>query len=225
MGLYDNNDAYFTWNGDYAVGDDGDLKDTSDDMLLSLRQELHSVVKSELTDWQMDTLVGASLSDFIGEPNTRENGKAIEFRIKQKIIEAEIALPGDITVRVVPVGIHEIMIMITITTLATSQNKLVVGDKGYVSQKDKHFARDADIYWGILDKRGPGKKLRNKQKKHNKRLSKVRSKVEHPFRIVKDLWGHRKTRYKGLKKNLSQMYMLFALANIFMSRKSLLKGT
>lgn len=107
--------------------------------------------------------------------------------------------------------------------LLHGKEKAVIGDKGYVSQKDKHFARDAGVYWGVLDKRVPGKSLSGKQKKRNKQLSKIRAKVEHPFRIVKDLWGHRKTRYKGLKKNRSQMYMLFALANIFMSRKSLLR--
>ena len=108
--------------------------------------------------------------------------------------------------------------------LLHGEEKAIIGDKGYVNQNDKHFARDAGIYWGILDRRGRGKTLSNKQKKRNWQLSKVRAKVEHPFRIIKDLWGHRKTRYKGLKKNQSQMYMLFALANMFMARKVLLRA-
>jgi len=39
----------------------------------------------------------------------------------------------------------------------------------------------------------------------------VRSPVEHAFRILRDLFGHRKTRYKGLAKNGAQLYGLFAL--------------
>jgi len=44
--------------------------------------------------------------------------------------------------------------------------------------------------------------------------SKVRSKVEHNFHIVKNLFGYRKTRYRGLQKNGARLYMLFALANV-----------
>ena len=35
------------------------------------------------------------------------------------------------------------------------------------------------------------------------RKSSVRCKVEHPFRIVKNIFGFRKTIYRGLRKNLN----------------------
>ncbi len=95
----------------------------------------------------------------------------------------------------------------------------VFGDKGYVSKKDKRLAREANIYWGVLDKAGPNKKLSNKQKKRNKQLSSVRSKVEHPFQVIKHLWGHSKVRYKGLKKNCAQFFTLAALYNLYKVRK------
>jgi len=110
-----------------------------------------------------------------------------------------------------------------LVNLLHGHEKAVFGDKGYVSQEDKHYARDAGIFWGILDRRGPKKDLSSKQKKRNKRLSKVRSKVEHPFRVIKHLWGHRKTRYRGLAKNLHQFYMLFGLSNVYMSRNRILQ--
>ena len=44
----------------------------------------------------------------------------------------------------------------------------------------------------------------------------VRSKVEHPFLIVKRLFHAGKTRYRGLRKNLLQYYLLFASANLVM---------
>jgi IS5 family transposase len=44
--------------------------------------------------------------------------------------------------------------------------------------------------------------------------SKVRSKVEHVFAVVKGRFGYRKTVYRGLQKNLGRLYMLFCSANL-----------
>ena len=40
--------------------------------------------------------------------------------------------------------------------------------------------------------------------------------------MIKHLWGYRKTRYRGLRKNAAQVYTLFALANFYMARKKLI---
>lgn len=106
--------------------------------------------------------------------------------------------------------------------LLLGKEKAVFGDKGYIGRKDKRMARDAGVFWGVLDKKSPKRKLSNKQEKRNTRLSKIRSKVEFPFQVVKHLWGHKKARYKGIKKNAQQFMMLFALSNIYKSRKVLL---
>jgi IS5 family transposase len=44
--------------------------------------------------------------------------------------------------------------------------------------------------------------------------SKVRSKVGHMFGIMKGIFGFRKVRYRGLKKNLAKPRMIFASANL-----------
>ena len=36
---------------------------------------------------------------------------------------------------------------------------------------------------------------------------------EHPFHILKNLFEHRKVRYRGLARNTAQLHTLFALAN------------
>lgn len=41
---------------------------------------------------------------------------------------------------------------------------------------------------------------------------KIRAKVEHPFRVIKQQFGCLKTRYRGLKKNTAQLMTLFGLA-------------
>ena len=40
--------------------------------------------------------------------------------------------------------------------------------------------------------------------------------VEHPYRIVKNIFGFRKTVYRGLRKNLNRLHVLFASANLYM---------
>ncbi len=42
----------------------------------------------------------------------------------------------------------------------------------------------------------------------------IRAKVEHPFRVINCQFGQRKTRYRGLAKNTSQLLVMFALSNL-----------
>ena len=46
--------------------------------------------------------------------------------------------------------------------------------------------------------------------------------MEHPFHIVKNIFGLRKVRYRGLAKNSSQQRARFALANLNKMRRYLL---
>ncbi|HQC98808.1 MAG TPA: transposase, partial [Aquabacterium sp.] len=50
----------------------------------------------------------------------------------------------------------------------------------------------------------------------------VRAKVEHPFHVVKNLFRHRKVRYKGMVKNQGQLFTLFGLANLVIAKRSLM---
>ncbi len=50
----------------------------------------------------------------------------------------------------------------------------------------------------------------------------VRAKVEHPFHVIKNLFKHRKVRYKGLAKNQAQLFSLFSLANLVIAKRPLL---
>ena len=61
-----------------------------------------------------------------------------------------------------------------------------------------------------------------KQRRKNRKKSKVRARVEHVFGVVKRLWGFTKVRYRGLDKNATRAFTALALANIYMSRGLLL---
>lgn len=53
--------------------------------------------------------------------------------------------------------------------------------------------------------------------------SSVRSKVEHPFKIVKNTFGYTKCVYRGLAKNLARLQVLFASANLLMYARAKMK--
>src|SRR5712671_5688323 len=59
----------------------------------------------------------------------------------------------------------------------------------------------------------------------NRTKSSVRSKVEHPFQVMKVKFGFVKVRYRGLKKNAHQLFVICGLVNLFLSRKKLLLAT
>jgi IS5 family transposase len=54
-------------------------------------------------------------------------------------------------------------------------------------------------------------------KRREREKSSVRAKVEHVFGIVKGLFGYRKTRYKGRRKQEGKLHMQFALANLILA--------
>ena len=56
----------------------------------------------------------------------------------------------------------------------------------------------------------------------NRARSRTRARGEHAFRIVKQLWGFAKVRYRGLAKNLARAQTMFALANLYQFRRELL---
>jgi IS5 family transposase len=60
------------------------------------------------------------------------------------------------------------------------------------------------------------------QKAKNRNKSRVRSKVEHVFGVIKRKFGYVKVRYRGIYKNANQVFALCALSNLFVSRHRLL---
>lgn len=107
-------------------------------------------------------------------------------------------------------------------TLMHGKEKAKFGDKGYYDEQLKKEARKNGIYWGILDKGKRNHPLSFSQKKSNRKLSSIRSKVEFPFNVIKCQWNYTKVRYRGLVKNTLNLFTLFTLTNLYMTRKKLL---
>jgi len=54
--------------------------------------------------------------------------------------------------------------------------------------------------------------------------TRVRAKVEHVFGVIKNIFGFRKTRCRGLAKNLRRLEVTAALANLYIVRRRLLNA-
>ena len=112
--------------------------------------------------------------------------------------------------------------------LLREEDEVVFADAGYTSDQYKRGSRELGMTWKVNDKRRPShtkqKKinLSNKQKRNNRKNSRVRARVEHCFRIIKCQFAYRKSRYKGLEKNRVQVMTLLGLANLYMLRKRLI---
>ena len=104
--------------------------------------------------------------------------------------------------------------------LLHGEEQQVHADAGYtgVEKREEIVALERKIDWQIAGKRGLIKALaegaeKEARKAVEKAKASVRAFVEHPFHIVKNLFRHRKVRYRGLAKNGHQLYTLFGLAN------------
>ena len=95
-------------------------------------------------------------------------------------------------------------------------------DKGYVSAEREAAFGGLGKFWGVMRKALRGGKLHPIDGQINRLIAKVRSRVEHPFRVIKRQFGHVKTRYRGLAKNRAQLFTLFALGNLFLVRRMLM---
>lgn len=110
--------------------------------------------------------------------------------------------------------------------LVREDDKRVYGDAGYTGMW-KHLgeekdAPDSKCY--VAAKRCAIKKMDDSPMKTmllaiEKAKASIRAKVEHPFHVIKNLFGYRKVRYKGLAKNQAQLFSLFGLANLVLSTR------
>jgi len=126
------------------------------------------------------------------------------------------------TLTVTPANAHDIT---QASELIREDDETVYGDAGFIGiekrpeilSDDKKSRIDYRINRrpGTLSRKYQGYAL-EMERVEERRKSSVRSKVEHPFRIVKVLFGYRKTVYRGLSKNLNRLYTLFGSANLLM---------
>lgn len=115
-------------------------------------------------------------------------------------------------------------------TLLHGKEEMVLGDAGYTGAAKREELQGKRIDWQIAERRHTVKALPEGEHKDvtvwlEHLRAKVRARVEHPFRVIKQQFGFQKVRYRGLAKNAAQLNTLFALSNLWMVRRRMLAMT
>ena len=127
------------------------------------------------------------------------------------------------TVKVTAANEHDV----TVTSeLLTGEEEEVYGDSGYLGAEKRPEALKKNkagksVHYKINRRpsQSKNKSARSQAqiKRHEHEKSSVRAKVEHVFAVVKLQLRFRKTRYRGLQKQIAKMNIMFALANLILA--------
>ena len=111
--------------------------------------------------------------------------------------------------------------------LLHGDEEVIYGDAGYqgIAKRPEMAGRTAEFRVAMR----PGKRRAIPDSAEGKLLdlvetakAHIRSKVEHPFRVIKQQFGFQKTRLRGLDKNRCKINVLAALSNLYQSRRQLI---
>lgn len=110
--------------------------------------------------------------------------------------------------------------------LLQGEEKVVFGDAGYQGVEKRDENRNTAVQWEVALRPGKRKALPNTPwgrftEQLEQFKASIRAKVEHPFHIVKNRFGLKKVRYRGLAKNTAQLYTLLGLANLLIAKRRL----
>jgi IS5 family transposase len=119
-----------------------------------------------------------------------------------------------------PANVHDSQVM---ERLLHGDETRVWGDSAYGGQRERMLGK-APSAQDFTNRKGTRhQRLSDAERARNRTKSKVRARVEHPFHVIKQVFGFAKVRYRGLMKNTSRLHMLCALTNLHMSRRRLLR--
>ncbi len=153
-----------------------------------------------------------------------KKGNAWHFGYKAHIgVDKETGLTHH--VEVTSANVHDVTQM---PKLLTGEETQVYGDSGYLGAEKRedaitHNKQGKKIKYKTNRRPSQSKnrptrsRAQIKRREHEK--SSVRAKVEHVFGVIKGLFGYRKTRYRGLRKQCAKLNLLFALANLYLADK------
>lgn len=111
-----------------------------------------------------------------------------------------------------------------LTKLVRADDQVVYADAGYRGVHarpeiltDEHLST---VKFQVAARKSQLAAMAGPDRLEQARKAGVRAKVEHPFLVIKRDFGFRKTRYRGIAKNLNHLYVLFASANWLMRARA-----
>ncbi len=96
------------------------------------------------------------------------------------------------------------------------------GDSAYTGQKKLLYEKAPNAKDFTQKKGSRYRKLTEAEQSANRYKSKIRSRVEHVFGVMKRQFGFTKVRYRGLEKNAQCVFTKCALVNLVLAKKTLL---
>ena len=156
------------------------------------------------------------------DPEMHQTKKGNEWRFGMKAHTGVDAGTGLVhSVECTAANVHDI---VPAVKNIREDDEVVYGDSGYLGLQNRDEIK-ADKHLNSIDYRVNRRPSSCQKVSSNSfdwdryiehRKSSVRCKVEHPYRIVKIIFGFRKTVYRGIYKNGCRLFMLFASANLYM---------
>ena len=128
---------------------------------------------------------------------------------KTKLIHSVVATPGNTADGPV------------IERLLHGAERDVWGDKAYACQGNAIRRAAPNARDRTLAKAQVNRPLGALNEHLNQQRSRIRSRVEHVFGVIKCVFGFDKLRYRGLYKNANRLFVVAALANLFIVRRKL----
>jgi IS5 family transposase len=160
------------------------------------------------------------------DPEMRQTKKGNEWYFGMKCHVGVDAGSGYVhSLATTAANVHDITVA---TRLIREDDAVIYGDSGYIGMEKREEVKSSPQ----LSAKEYRINRRHKsvpqmpaggiewEKLIEKRKSSVRSKVEHPFLIVKRYFGFAKTVYRGLAKNTHRLHTLFASTNLLMCARA-----
>lgn len=178
------------------------------------------------------TIVDATIIDAPSSTKNKDKARDPEMHQTRKGNQWYFGMKGHIgvdsqsklihSVAATAANVHDSQVM---GDLLHGEETRVWGDSAYASQGDtiREHAPNAKDFTN--QKGARNRPLSDEEKAKNKTKSQVRAKVEHPFLILKRVFGFTKVRYRGLEKNATRLFVACGLVNLYMVRRRLLRAT
>lgn len=127
------------------------------------------------------------------------------------------------TIKGTSANVHDVTM---VPELLNGEETVVYGDSGYLGAEKREDAvvtnnQGKRIRYKInrrpSQSKHASKRSRAQIKRREREKSSIRAKVEHVFAVVKNQLRYRKTRYRGLRKQIAKLNIMFALANLILA--------
>lgn len=173
------------------------------------------------------TIVDATIIGASGSTKNREKQRDPEMKPTRKGNQWYFGMKAHVgtdilgrvhSVVVTDASVHDSRMM---EELVHGAEEVVYGDKAYADAEKQARFEESGVEWRVNRKGSNRRKLNIADRSFNRKNNRTRARGEHAFRIVKDLWGYSKVRYRGIEKNAAQVFTLFALANLYLCRREL----